>query len=416
LNDAGTVVLQAALAQSFAKQTLWAGQPGHLAVVVSAHDYQQRPYTTFINNQGTIGYSEGFGNYGGVTFGVGTPGDMQSRQNYDSLGGINDSDQIVVWNPYGIPEDFSVDVGTIDNLQVLARTGEQVPGTPSDTVFSPGGSGDGPFSTPDINATGQAAFIARVAGVSLGGFFYGAWMGEPGNLQLLTLRGDQAPGLPVGVTGALFNTSPLLLNAHGEVVLGAFLEGPGIDVTNDEVLWIGTLGNLHLLVRSGDQAPGAPPGLTFDLSALASGRFPLSINEAGQVVFQSSLRGFDYFGGLWGTDRAGTLREIVRNGDVLQVAPGDFRTVAGISFLGGSGNSDGRPSGFSDNGQVAFWASFTDGSSGVFVSDALTVPEPGTLALGLLACALAGLSIMTRQRKKPSAASTKRPDCRMRCG
>ena len=111
----------------------------------------------------------------------------------------------------------------------------------------------------------------------------------------------------------------------------------------------------------------------------------MALNAHGQIAFQSPLT--DASLGIWGTDTGGHLREVVRTGDLLQLAPGDARTVAALSFLGGSGNADGRPSGFSDNGDVTFWASFTDGSSGVFVSNVLATPEPGTLVLAGLATA-----------------------------
>ena len=112
----------------------------------------------------------------------------------------------------------------------------------------------------------------------------------------------------------------------------------------------------------------------------------MALNTAGQLAFLSILT--DGSTGIWGTDLGGNLREVVHSGDILQLAPGDARTVIGLSFLGGSGNSDGRPSGFSDNGQVTFWASFADGSSGIFVSNALTVPEPATSTLACLGLVL----------------------------
>lgn len=40
-----------------------------------------------------------------------------------------------------------------------------------------------------------------------------------------------------------------------------------------------------------------------------------------------------------------------------------------MGFVGGSGNQDGRSSGFNDLGQLVFSAIFSDGSSGIFVSD-----------------------------------------------
>jgi hypothetical protein len=56
---------------------------------------------------------------------------------------------------------------------------------------------------------------------------------------------------------------------------------------------------------------------------------------------------------------------------MLEVAPGDFRTLSDLNFATASGNSDGRSSGFNNLGQLVFWASFTDGSQGVFVSNAV---------------------------------------------
>jgi hypothetical protein len=60
---------------------------------------------------------------------------------------------------------------------------------------------------------------------------------------------------------------------------------------------------------------------------------------------------------------------------LLEVVPGDSRTVSELSFVGGNSNSNGWPSAFNNVGQIAFWASFTDGSQGVSVSNEVaTVP------------------------------------------
>jgi uncharacterized protein YjbI with pentapeptide repeats len=82
------------------------------------------------------------------------------------------------------------------------------------------------------------------------------------------------------------------------------------------------------------------------------------------------------------------LHLIAREGDLLEVAPGDFRTIKDFGnsgslygFYGDTGNSDGRPSGFNNLGQLAFQATFTDGTSGIFVSNRVAIPEPSTLLL-----------------------------------
>jgi hypothetical protein len=46
-----------------------------------------------------------------------------------------------------------------------------------------------------------------------------------------------------------------------------------------------------------------------------------------------------------------------------------------VGFVGNTGNSDGRPSGFNNFGQVAFGARFDDGSQGIFVSNAVARPQ-----------------------------------------
>ncbi len=73
------------------------------------------------------------------------------------------------------------------------------------------------------------------------------------------------------------------------------------------------------------------------------------------------------------------MQLIARTSDLLELAPGDFRTISFLGFVSGTGNSDGRPSGFNNLGQLAFLASFTDGSSGIFVSNLVAVPEPSAL-------------------------------------
>jgi hypothetical protein len=59
----------------------------------------------------------------------------------------------------------------------------------------------------------------------------------------------------------------------------------------------------------------------------------------------------------------------------------DLRTISDLYFFGHSGNDDGRRSWFNDNGQLTFWASFTDGSEGMFVSNLVAVPEPSSSVL-----------------------------------
>jgi hypothetical protein len=98
-----------------------------------------------------------------------------------------------------------------------------------------------------------------------------------------------------------------------------------------------------------------------------------SLNSSGQVAFRADLIGSGVNSsnnkGIWATDWTGTLQPIARAGQQLEVAPGNFRTISDLNFTSASGNSDGLSSGFNNVGQLVFWASFTDGSQGVFVSN-----------------------------------------------
>jgi hypothetical protein len=123
------------------------------------------------------------------------------------------------------------------------------------------------------------------------------------------------------------------------------------------------------------------------------------LNGAGQIAFAAKLTHpgvnlrNDY--GIWAESIDGELTLIVRTGELLEVAPGDFRTIDRFQFIGSSGNQDGRNSLFNERGQLAFGATFTDGTSGIFVSNAVAIPEPA--ALGLL---LVGVMFLIGRRSR----------------
>jgi hypothetical protein len=79
---------------------------------------------------------------------------------------------------------------------------------------------------------------------------------------------------------------------------------------------------------------------------------------------------------LYGFDPASGLHLIAREGRLFEVAPGDLRTVSTILFAGNAGTGDGRPIGINNAGEVVFRLTFTDGSSGIFLTG---VPEPAAL-------------------------------------
>ena len=121
------------------------------------------------------------------------------------------------------------------------------------------------------------------------------------------------------------------------------------------------------------------------------------MNNIGDVAFKTSLSGS---GVDDDNDQAiyrsvdGILELVAREGDLIEIYPGEFRTIETLYFdiLSGmqSGNEDGERSAFNNNGDLVYIAKFTDGSQGVLS----TVPEPATMVL----LSIGGLGLLTRRK------------------
>jgi hypothetical protein len=185
-------------------------------------------------------------------------------------------------------------------------------------------------------------------------------------------KGSAAPGLG-GATFATF--SDTMLNGEGHVAFQSVLAGAGVTTGSDASLWSTSSGALNLVAREGSQAPGAAAGQNF--SAFTSP----ALNAAGQMAFTATLAGTGISTtndrGLWAQGLDGSLRLVAQEGGSLQVSPGVTRTISELHFTGGGNTEDGRRIGFNDVGEVAFLATFTDGTSGLFVSDVAKASAAG---------------------------------------
>jgi hypothetical protein len=271
--------------------------------------------------------------------------------------------------------------GERGNLHLMAAEGFQAPGLPSGVKFTN-------VNEPVIGNGGHVAFSAVLdyGPGALNGIRQGAWVGLPGAATQRYVGDELAPGAPSGSFDSFFEVS---VNRHGAVAFNAALEvqqlGP-VTHANNMGMWSEWEGQLRLVAREGSEAPGTGGGI------FASFGRPV-INARGQVAFEGTLVpgvGGVALGsetGIWAMDVRGELQLIVREGDPVELRPGDVRTIGQIGFesWGGNGDTDRQ---FDDFGRLSFFALFQVGDRGLFVSERVIVPEPGTLAGALTAALL----------------------------
>jgi len=235
------------------------------------------------------------------------------------------------------------------NLSLLARGGDWAPGKQEGTLF-------GGVGAPVINAAGELAFGGSLTGPDVA--FpnnRGIWGPDAsGNLSLLVRGGDPAPGTTADVVFRSFGAP--LIDAAGEVAFRAFLFGPDVTALNDFGIWgPDASGNLSLLARRGDQAPGTPEGVVF-------GGPSFVINGPGDVAIFSDLTGPDVTAlnnfGVWGPDASGNLTLLARKGDVIELSPGTSLPLTFVSLFG-----------LSDNGQAGLLASFPGAPAAILLSN-----------------------------------------------
>jgi hypothetical protein len=341
-----------------------------------AADYSGIFYTPSLNNSGQLAFNAGIQVHGeqehrygifisdpGVTDVVtlkgepapGTSGDFSHiGRHYPPVNAQGETaTNIGILDPNtGQSIGTAVYAGNSTTLQLLARSGNNAPGT--DGQYS----SVGLLSNLPLNSATDTAFRGALQGPSVSSLNdNGLWRSRAGNVELVAREGDAVPGSSDLFFGG-FNS--VVIDDSDQMVFKASLTSitPVVNMS----LWSERNGELSLIAQQGMPAPGT--GGVF--SSLPSfGNF--STNGRGQVVFQAVAGGTT---GIWAQDPSGALRLIVRTGDSIEVAPGDVRTIASFDALYQSGGSDGKSRSFNDAGQIVFNATFVGGGEGIFVSDA----------------------------------------------
>ena len=150
-----------------------------------------------------------------------------------------------IWDAVGMTittaNDSVIYVGTPGNWQILAREGDVAPGTGGATYSSDFGSTA--LTNTCLNAAGKIAFQSNLAGTGVLTANNQAWFtGSAGNVQVMVRKGDVAPGLEV--VSAIGPQAQM--NASGQVLTDVtFLAGSGttpVTTANDKALWLYTPG------------------------------------------------------------------------------------------------------------------------------------------------------------------------------
>lgn len=273
--------------------------------------------------------------------------------------------------------------GTVGNFSPIVREGDPAPGTSSGQSFLFG-------TNPLLDVDGRVLFQGRLQGSGIDDTNdLGIWLEDSGSTELVAREGDQAPGVPSGVTFA--NLAPggvtPQYSPSGHLAVRAALTGAVIDSSNDVGVWWGTPDNLQLVAREGGTLPGVPVDVhirTVGGTLNESGRLALSGSLSSRTFVDNAL----YDQAIWAQDRYGDLQLIVKTGDLLEVTPGVFLQARQLSFYG-----------FNNRGQVLFGANFESSPSfifqhGIFLSNLVAVPEPSVL---ILSACLAMIAIGRRR-------------------
>ena len=194
----------------------------------------------------------------------------------------------------------------------------------------------------------------------------GIWANDDsGTLALVVRTGTSAPG----TNGAVFSVlgDPVFNNNNCTAFLGTLRLWVG-DATvqplnNTTGIWSNDGGTLHLVARSGGQAPGCPAGTTF----LNFSQFALP--DQGGVVMLATIKSntpaFSNAQGVWAVDTSGNLDLVILEGNQVNVN-GVNKTVSGLTFLPAVQHVGGETRSFDQTtGDILLYVTFKDSTSAI---------------------------------------------------
>lgn len=182
----------------------------------------------------------------------------------------------------------------------------------------------------------------------------GIWLSNPGELPMVVAREGDVTPITADITFGTVSSS-VRLNDSGEVAFSSFLQGTGVDSSNDRVLWQGPANDLRMVARTGDPAPD----LELDMVFTHVGQE--SINNADQVAFlgEASDAQTDV-SGVW-SERAGNLELRALSGEhAVGTEPGVVFENFNAPLINGQGSvaflAELSGSGVDSSNNVGIWS------------------------------------------------------------
>jgi hypothetical protein len=173
-------------------------------------------------------------------------------------------------------------VDSVPTYSKVAETGDRAGGLPSSVTYSA-------IQMPMVDGSGTFLFEAQlddgspVVGIQPSGVF----LGHRGAVQLVARAGEPAAGAGGALWSDLLGVGQIV-RAGGRVAFPGELAGA--DEAHDGGLWAGTVGNLQLVAREGDPAPGTTVAFATGIRYFQD-QLHLAMNDSGAVAFRAKLAG-----------------------------------------------------------------------------------------------------------------------------
>ncbi len=202
------------------------------------------------------------------------------------------------------------------------------------------------------------------------GDLMGLWHAEDGTIEPIALEGQASP---IGDFVQLSHTNGDAFRAIASDGSTAFMAKSAAIETKDSALFRGGPNQIpELLLREGDSALGYGPTVVHDDFFDLFGSEAVAISDAGWIVVSCAVRGPGITDandrGVWAFDDEGTKHLVAREGMLVSLGGGIWKTVETIQANLFGGANCGRRSSVNDRGDVALILTFTDGSEAVVVA------------------------------------------------